>query len=76
MVTDKEAIKAMNTLIDYCKYQLCSGCVLKKNCKTIEEDFAFFGELEHIKEADELPNKIEAEKLAPNMAAAIMYRKD
>nr|DAT90996.1 MAG TPA: hypothetical protein [Caudoviricetes sp.] len=30
MITDNEAIKAMNTLIDYCKYQLCSGCVLKK----------------------------------------------
>ncbi len=77
MITDNEAIKAMNTLIDYCKYpKSCSGCVLKKNCETIEEDFAVFSELDRIEEADEMPNRIKAEELAPNMAAAIMNRRD
>lgn len=77
IVTDKEAAKAMNMLIDYCRYpRLCSLCVLKKNCMTMEEGSTCFGELDRIEEADEMPNRIEAEKLAPNMAASIMNRKD
>lgn len=77
IVTDNEAIKAMNTLIKYCKEpKSCRDCAIKKQCDALDEVFKGFFELEHIKEADELPNKIEAEKLAPNMAAAIMYRKD
>lgn len=77
MVTDKEAVKAMNVLINYCKEpKSCRDCVIKKQCDALKKVFKGFFELNRIEEADELPNKIEAEKLAPNMAAAIMNRKD
>lgn len=77
MITDNEAIKAMNTLIDYCNEpKLCRDCVIEKHCDALKEAFKGFCELEHIEKMDELPNRIEAEKLAPNMAAAIMNRKD
>lgn len=77
MITDNEAIKAMNTLIDYCnELKSCRECVIAKHCDALEEAFKGFYKLEHIKEADEIPNRIEAEELAPNMAAAIMNRED
>lgn len=72
-----EAVKAMNVLIDYCNEpKSCRECVIKKQCDALDEVFKGFCELEHIKEADEIPNGIEAEKLARAMAASIMNRKD
>ena len=77
MITDNEAIKAMNTLIDYCNYpKSCRDCAIEKHCDVLKEECKEFCELEPIKEADEMPNRIKAEKLAPNMAAAIMNRRD
>ena len=77
MITDNDAIKAMNTLIDYCNYpKPCSVCIIEKQCDALKEEFKEFYELEHIKGADKLPNKIKAGKLARTMAAAIMNKKD
>lgn len=34
MITDNDAIKAMNTLIDYCNYpKPCSVCVIEKTMR-------------------------------------------
>lgn len=77
IVTDKEAVKAMNTLIDYCDWRrACNDCVIKKQCKEIQEIITYFGGLERINEAEKLPNKSKVEKLARAMAASIMNRKD
>lgn len=69
MITDNEARKAANTLIRYCKeHRLCEGCVIAMFCENSYE-LPFSG-------CDLLPDTIEASQLAPNMAAAIMNRKD
>lgn len=75
MITDNEAIKAMNTLTDYCKERVgrdcCDSCKVVKKCRYLRTGYTFiFGG--HLP----LEGAVEAEKLATNMAAAIMNRRD
>ena len=86
MITDNDAIKAMNTLIDYCNQimdgnpiemdgesylNVCNGCKISSMCDYLREGHTLWGTL-HLP----FEGTVEVEKLAPNMAAAIMNRKD
>lgn len=69
MITDNEARKAANTLIRYCKeHEHCVWCTIAMFCDD-SCDLAFSN-------CDLLPDTIEVSQLAPNMAAAIMNRRD
>lgn len=86
MITDNEAIQAMNTLIDYCTQiidsnpikmdgesylKVCNGCKISSKCHYLLEGHTLWHSI-HLP----LEGTVEVEKLAPNMAAAIMNRRD
>lgn len=85
MVTKEEARQALKTIAQYCDEVDCYECEIKEACEKCEhQDHTFYWlhcldkvmRKEKERNNDELQNRIKAEKLAPNMAAAIMNRKD
>lgn len=49
MITDKQMIKAFNTLINGCKFRECGNCILNKKCDDLFYVYGNFKDLMEIK---------------------------